>query len=131
MKTDINIKDDIYSLIKGSLLEQETTGVLRKTMRPANSNKEDIVISVLANENGQIQQGYANVNVYVQDVYRDKQSESNEPRLRQLCDICKELFERVNGGTYRIALESQRVHKVEGKDEHLINNKLLYKQCNE
>lgn len=45
MKSDIEIKDDIYQIIKGSTLEKAVTGKLKKTRRPANSNKEDIVIS--------------------------------------------------------------------------------------
>lgn len=45
MKSDIEIKDDIYQIIKGSALEKAVTGKLKKTRRPANSNKEDIVIS--------------------------------------------------------------------------------------
>ena len=45
MKSDIEIKDDIYKFIKGSALEKAVTGKLRKTRRPKDSNLEDIVIS--------------------------------------------------------------------------------------
>lgn len=131
MKSDIDIKDDIYNHIKGSELEKAVSGVLRKTVRPVNSNKEDIVISVLANTNGQIQQSFVNVNIYVPDVYRDKQSEENTVRCRELCKLASELLEVGRGAHYRFVLEEQRVMKVNGKDEHFINNKLLYKQSNE
>lgn len=131
MKSDIDIKDDIYNHIKGSELEKEISGVLRKTVRPINSSKEDIVISVLANINGQIQESFVNVNIYVPDIRRGNQSEENTIRCRKLCQMASELLEVGHGAHYRFVLEEQRVMQVNGKDEHFINNKLLYKQSNE
>lgn len=131
MKTDIDIKDDIYTHIRGSRLESMVCGELRKTLRPNNSDCEDIVISVLANTNGQTQEAFVNVNIYVKDVLRDNQAEENSSRLRELCRESHELLNVGRGTDYRFELESQRVLKVDGKDEHVINNKLLYKQNNE
>lgn len=131
MKTDIDIKDDIYNLLKKSALVKEVTGVLRKTKRPDNSVKEDIIISVLANQNGQIQEAFVNVNIYVSDLFRDNQYEENSPRLRKLCKMSEELLKVGRGNDYRFTLDSQRVLEVSGKNEHCINNKLLYKQYND
>ena len=39
MKSDIEIKDDVYKIIKGSELEKAVTGKLSKTLRPLNSGK--------------------------------------------------------------------------------------------
>lgn len=72
MKSDIDIKDDIYKHIKGSALEKAVTGKLCKaSKRPANSNKEDIIISILDNGSGQMQEAFVNVNIYVKDNIRD------------------------------------------------------------
>ena len=131
MKTDIDIKDEMYKHIKGSALAKEVNGQLRKTLRPANSNKEDIVISMLSNVNGQIQEAYINVNVYVPDVLRDNQAEENTPRLRTLCKLSHDVLKVGYGASYRFVLESQRGLEAEGRDEHLINNRIIYKQCNE
>lgn len=131
MKTDIDIKDDIYAIIKSSSLLKKVTGTLSKTIRPENSNKEDIVISILANQNGQIQEAYVNVNIYVPDVMRKTQNEENSSRLRTLCKESYELLKVGRGNGFRFVLESQRVLEVNEKDEHVINNKLLYKQNNE
>lgn len=131
MKTDIDIKDDIYMFIKGSKLHKAVTGKLSKTLRPFNSLKEDIVISVLSNQNGQIQDAFVNVNIYVADLIRDNQPEEDSKRLRTLCDLAKSLLEVGRGNDFRFVLDSQRVMKVNGSDEHFINNKLLYRQCNE
>ena len=131
MKSDIEIKDDIYQIIKGSALEKAVTGKLKKTRRPANSNKEDIVISILENGSGQVQEAFVNVNIYVSDDVRDGQAEENSSRLRQLCKLATELLEVQRGEDYRFTLDKQRVLEVNGKNEHFINNKLLYKQVNE
>ena len=131
MKSDIEIKDDIYQIIKGSTLEKAVTGKLKKTRRPANSNKEDIVISILENGSGQVQEAFVNVNIYVSDDVRDGQAEENSSRLRQLCKLATELLEVPRGEDYRFTLDKQRVMEVNGKNEHFINNKLLYKQVNE
>lgn len=131
MKSDIDIKDDIFMFIKGSELENSVTGKLSKTIRPSNSNDEDIVISILSNQNAQIQEAFVNVNIYVPDLIRGGQSEENTIRLRELCNLSKNLLEVGRGNDFRFQLDSQRVMQVQGKDEHFINNKLLYRQCNE
>ena len=56
MKTEYAIKTDIYNYLMKSELVNEVTGLLKKTSRPKNSTKEDIIISVLSNVNGQNQE---------------------------------------------------------------------------
>lgn len=131
MKSDIDIKDDIYMFIKGSPLENAVNGKLSKTLRPSGSSNEDIVISMLSNQNAQIQEAFVNVNIYVRDLVRDNQTEEDTIRLRELCNLAKSLLEVGRGNDFRFILDSQRVLEVEGKSEHFINNKLLYRQCNE
>ena len=129
IKSDIEIKDDIYRFIKGSKLEKVVNGKLSKTKRPSESDKEDIVISVLENGTGQMQEAFVNVNIYVSDNNRNNQSEEATIRLRELCRLSYELLEVGRGEGYRFTLDKQRVLEVNGKNEHFINNKLLY-QCN-
>lgn len=131
MKSDIDIKDDIYFHLKGSALEKAVDGRLCKRMRPNGSDGEDIVISVLANQNGQIQEATVNVNVYVRDVYVCGQYEEDGIRCRELCRIAWECLNVGRGGDYRFELDRQRVLPVEGKNEHFINNRLIYRQNNE
>lgn len=131
MKSDIDIKDDVYTFIKGSDLHNAVSGKLSKRKRPAKSNKEDIIISVLSNQNAQIQEAFVNVNIYVSDIKVDNQPEEDTIRLRELCNLAKTLLSVGRGDDYRFVLDSQRVLPVEGKNEHFINNKLLYRQCNE
>lgn len=133
MKSDIEIKDDVYKCIKGSVLEKAVTGKLSKTKRPANSDKEDIVVSMLDNGSGQKQEAFVNVNIYVPDNVRDGQAEENTIRLRELCKISSELLFELHGNGFRVDFigSKQRVLEVNGKDEHFINNKLLIQISNE
>lgn len=138
MKTDIDIKDDIWRVIKKSPLFKEVTGELKKTsVRPKESRNEDIVISVLANNVRQKQMAYVNVNIYVADNYVDGQNEENSERLRRLCNMAFSVFENVRGVDFRLSLTDpnfdcgQRVIESEGTSEHVINNKILYQIINE
>lgn len=132
MKSDIDIKTDIYRYIQGSPLAEEVTGVVRKTgKRPKGSRNEDIIISMLANTNGQIQTATVNVNIYVAAEIVDGQAEEQSLRLRVLCELASGLFEVFQGDDYRARLLEQRVLEIADADEYIINNKIEYKQVNE
>lgn len=132
MKSDIDIKTDVFKYIQGSELANEVTGVVRKTgKRPRGSKNEDIVITVLANNFGQLQKATVNVNIYVAANVINGQAEEQTTRLKVLCDLASSLFEVFRGDGYRAVLLEQRVFEVEGADEYVINNKIEYKQVNE
>ncbi len=133
MKSDILIKDDVHTFIKNSTLASAVTGkICKQGVRPKGSDKEDVVISVIANQNGQIQEAVVNVNIYVKDdIKSDGQNQEATIRLRELCDTASEILEVGSGEDFRFTLESQRVIEVEGTKEHVINNRLNYKQINE
>ena len=132
MKNEMEIKDDVYHLLKGSDLVKNVSGKLSKTLRPDKSCKEDIVISVLTpNPDRQIQEVYLNVNVYVADVKRGNQYEENIIRLKELMTLSKNTFDLAKGKGYRLSLAEQKSYEVPGKNEHFINNRVLYQYCNE
>ena len=133
MKSDIDIKDDIYRLIQKSDLKKAITGSVSKTKRPKDSKLEDVVVSVLANHTAQRQEAFVVVNVYVKDDDVNGQNEECSSRLRTLCQICLSLFERVIGQDYRLSLSEDAGQKVIETDnaEHVISNKLLYQTINE
>lgn len=131
MKSDAAIKTDIFKHIKGSELASTVTGKVSKRKRPHNSTKEDIVISVLANVNGQIQIATVNVNIYVADITVDSQPEEDTVRTGILCEKASELFDEFYGEEFTLKLLSQRVFEADGTNEHIINNKIEYKLTNE
>ncbi len=133
MKSDILIKDDVFTFVKQTPLASAVTGkVCKQGVRPKGSDKEDVVIAVVANMNGQIQEAVVNVNIYVKDdIKSDGQNQEATIRLRELCQIASEALEVGRGDDFRFTLESQRVIEVEATKEHVINNRLNYKQVNE
>ena len=138
MKSDIDIKDDVWKVINKSALLKEVTGKLKKTsIRPKGSRSEDIVISILANDTKQKQIAYVNVNIYVPDDDVDGQSEEQTARLRKLCQMSFDLFDNVRSKDFRLSLTDpnfecgQRVIESGGTSEHVINNKVLYQIINE
>lgn len=133
MKSDILIKDDLHMFIKSSKLAAIVSGkICKESIRPKGSTKEDIVISVIANMNGQIQEAEVNINIYVSDdIQSNGQNREATVRLRELCEVAAEALESGGGDDYRFTLESQRVFAVEDTREHVINNRIIYKQINE
>lgn len=131
MRNEMEIKDDIYHLLKGSDLVKNVSGKLSKTLRPDGSDKEDVVITVLSeNPDRQLQEVYLNVNVYVADVKRGNQYIENTIRLKELMTLSKDAFDLAKRKGYRLTLENQKSYEVPGKNEHFINNKILYHFCN-
>lgn len=132
IRTDIDIKDDVFALVQGSELSDAITGSVYKDQRPLNSEKEDIIISMIARDAGyQIQQAEVNVNIYVPDITRDLDKIENTIRLRQLSSIAISLFEYVHRGDMILSLSSQEIIKVNGLDWHVINNRLRIYYNNE
>lgn len=133
MKTDEAIKTDIFKAIKGSALASAITGKVSKRKRPHNSKNEDILISVLANSNRQVQVATVNVNIYVADITVDNQPEEDTVRIEELSQLAFSLFNVFWGpqNEYRCSLIEQRVYESEGSNEHIINNRIEYKHLNE
>ena len=131
MLTNVELRDVVVAALEASPLAEEITGVIRKTSRPLNSDKEDIVVNVSATDIAQIQSAVLNVNIYVPDVIRDGQAEEDTARTRVLSALAAELFEVYHEPGLRIVMESQSILEVEGKSEHFINNKIRLYYCNE
>lgn len=135
MKSDIDIKDDVYKVVAASKLKTSVTGSVCKRQRTFYATgaplKEDICISVLANQTSQKQEAYVNINIYIQDEDVNGQKEENTKRLRELCQQSFETFEAVHGSDYRLSLSEQKIVANEGTNEHIINNKVLYQTIND
>lgn len=141
MKSDI----EIQKFVRGKLIEMElakaVTGKVCDRERPANSSKEDIVISVLANEGaGQIQTAFVNVNVYVSDIFNTASDDWERDTIRcdHLCDLAKSLYSMREGDFIVIADRSTppRVMQTgvefeDGHTEHCISCRLFVKISNE
>lgn len=134
MKSEIDIKDDIYRHLHCCSLTTSVSGQLfKRGVRPTASDKEDIIISVLSSDTSdEIQTAIVVVNVYVPDQRLPTgEAEEHTARLRELCRLGAEVLNRGYGEGYRFTLESQRIIPVNGKDEHCISHRLFYRSINE
>ena len=130
MKNDEEIKEDVQEYIFTTELPDAVSGVVKLDRRPDGSRKEDVIISILANENGQIQDATVNVNIYVADSPAGTQYDPNHERLKVLAALSSRIFEVFRGRDYRAKLLAQRITAV-AEHEHVITNKINYKQNNE
>lgn len=131
MKTDIEIMDLVWTYVKSSPLAENINGKCYKGRRPGESNTEDLCISVLANQNGEFQEAYINVNIYVPDLRRRTAYESDDARLRELCRLSDDVLDLRFGDGWRWKMDSQRVYAVDGRNEQMINNRLFFQNYNE
>lgn len=132
IKTDIDIKDALWTWVSESGLAGMVSGEVYKDQRPLNSDKEDITIAVLARDAGsQIQEATVNINVYVPDVRRGKEAIEDTKRLRELSRAAADFFEYHHFGYGIYELASQEIFKVNGADWHVINNRLSVRYSNE
>ena len=130
--TDIDIKDELWEWVSASDLADAVSGEVYKDQRPLNSDKEDIIIAVIARTAGmQRQDATANVNIYVPDKRRGQEAIEDTGRLRTLCSAAAELFGYKNIGSAIYELDSQEVMKANGVDWHVINNRIRIKYNNE
>lgn len=130
MKSDGAIKTDVYRYINESGFMNNVNGKLSKTMRPHNSHKEDVVISILANEGTQLQTAIINVNIYIQDQDVDGQFEENTIRVDEICKLAWNLLETFRTSEYAAHAIEQRVYATR-TGEHVINNQVEYKLIND
>lgn len=130
MKSDIEVKSDVYQAVVSCGLKDSINGVVTTTKRDVNSTTEDIVISVSANSIGQVQKAFVYVNLYVQDIKKGTQKVENTARLRILSSLCLEKLRSFIGDTFRMELTDQRVIEVGETKEHVIANTLLYQNFN-
>ena len=128
MKTDIEIRQDIFGFIVASDIKTAIAGKVSYT----NDHEagEDCMISVPDNENGQIQEVFVYVRVYVPNINSNGKSVENVARTGQLAKLCSQVLESGFGQSFRFSLDKQITKPVNGKNEHCISNRLRYKQFN-
>lgn len=137
--TELDILDAFFRYISSSELQKMISGKLYRMPRPQDSKKEDIVLSVLATGNGQIQPFVLNVNVYVPDIKRGNEFILNEQSIAPLMRMASQVLAHgkmthvVNGKEYDFLfdMESQKIYEVNGVDYHVINHRINVKVCTE
>lgn len=135
MRTVSEVKTDIWRIVSASPVGEAIDGEVLRGKRRDDSCREDCVISVVDGDTGQIQTNIVNVNIYVRDIMSDGEMVEDERRTAPLQRLCAEAFGDKARPRYGDGIiywtEAQRVLPVDGKDEHVINNRIHYQYNNE
>lgn len=135
MKTEADIRDDLYAYLKTTTLSNVISGKVFKyeEERPEKSMEEDLIIAPLTETPfSDIQEVVVMLRIYVKDlkdggnqIYR-----TDSIRVKELEKICKETFLCFRTSGARCALENIKTFKVEASNEHCVACRINYKLCN-
>jgi len=95
VKTETQIETDFYRIIKSSQIPSIINGkVYRRGMRPLDSQKEDCIVQFLSGQNGQLQEGVLNMNIFVPKILIGSNTNKVEDlkRVEELEIAIMELF---------------------------------------
>lgn len=124
------IEQYFYEMCKNSSLGGGIIGeVYREGMRPDNPRNEDIVVTLLAGADGQIQEGVTILNIYVADI--NQSSGRMIPDYRRIGELEKLIQPMIDksksGDIYVWTDETPHAVKIEGINQHCIVARLRFK----
>jgi hypothetical protein len=68
MISTLQLVDTLFTRVQGGLISSAINGSIYKHSRPADSTKEDVVISMIAADNKQLQEAVLNFNIHAQNL---------------------------------------------------------------
>lgn len=95
IKSELQIEQDIYNLLKDELKSMIKGNVYKNGMRPIDAQTEDAVIAVSDASAEQIQLGHVQINVYVPDI----NDMPDKARMTELSEQHENLCELMNALT--------------------------------
>lgn len=95
IKSELQIEQDIYNLLKDELKSMISGNVYKNGMRPIDAQTEDAVISVSDASADQIQLGHVQINVYVPNIG----DMPDKARMTELSEQHENLCELMNALT--------------------------------
>ncbi|MDE5807686.1 MAG: hypothetical protein K2H76_06165 [Muribaculaceae bacterium] len=135
MKTESDVRDDLYSYIKTTELNDAISGRIFKyeEERPEKSMNEDIVIAPLTETPfDEIQEVIVLIRLYVKDLFDSGNNiyRADSIRLKVLETLCKETFLVFRTEGARCVAENIKTFKSDSTHEHCIVSRINYKFCN-
>ncbi len=133
MKVEDELIDFVIEVLIQSGIESKISGrIYPSGERPLNSEKEDIVVSVLSTHNDHYQESYLNVNLYVKDQDYINSTIRNRQRSKELSKLIVDHLHNYGSGGFLIKVESCKAFKIQGspEPEHATNIKILLTNMN-
>lgn len=129
-KTGSEVENDVYAILKSSAIKTLITGDIYKDgTRPLDSKKEDVIVNFISGVDGQIQEGFVNVNVYVPDIDNGGGGYvRNVARCRVIEIALNTLAQSLTTSEYHFTLAAMiKTYKAEGISQHFVNAKLQFR----
>lgn len=128
IKSELQIEQDIYNLLKGELKSMISGNVYKNGMRPIGAQTEDAVISVSDASADQIQLGHVQINVYVANIG----NMPDKARLTELSEQHENLCELMNELTtdeYHFYLSrAARPYEVPELNQYFVNFEIEFER---
>lgn len=127
MQSNFKILSALYGLINQPQVKDLVGGGIYKSGTPKTLTKESVEINILTSLEGYLQQGYANVNIYVPSRVNGL---PNTRRMEQIAEVVQPLILDAQKGNYRFQIESQSgpLADIERDNIYFYNFKLTYQK---
>lgn len=126
--------DHLFSLVWTSTLKTSVTGVVRRYLRPTNSDMEDVTVNVLNPTSfEQLQNGVFNVNVFVPNPEYTSNIDGKQVRLRDIPDhgrikvlsaLCNIALKFHYDKEKHVLVEMQTQNILPENEQTIINNRI-------
>ncbi|WP_159467940.1 hypothetical protein [Dyadobacter sp. 3J3] len=131
MKTALDQSTEIFKILKSDpTLAYAITGSIYKSVRPADSKLEDIVVNTIALSDGSLQKGVSNVNIHVVDLQQGPANKPffvpNESRLQTLVEILKSILNNIYGSDFSLYIASTALIRQPEINQHYMNIRINF-----
>lgn len=131
IKTNDDVATTVFRLVK-SLFQSEVGGkIYNGKNRPVDANTEDIVVKTLANQIGQKQEAFVNVNFYIPDIYVGKQYLKNDTRVAEIERLAIDRLAVNHTEDARLTIDGFSTLASQNGKEHVVSVKILLQTINE
>lgn len=133
MKTAKEIQDDVWRLLRDSILADELSGGMYKAgYRPRDSRKEDAIVKYTTGISDQIQEGIVTINIFVPDIdpYNDGVMVEDGNRTTQIERMAQDWVDQIatEVSDYDISLSEPIYTEDEPDiDQHFVVVRLNYR----
>ncbi|MDQ6482333.1 hypothetical protein [Dyadobacter sp. LHD-138] len=132
MKTVLDMGVEVYKLVNVPVLTNTISGGIYRNTRPADSDREDIVVNTVTLGDGTRQHGIANINIYAKDicVARSNILLADTSRLKTLTELVKPLVEEIDGDGFALWLISTKLFSEPLINQHFMNLRIEVQMYN-
>lgn len=128
IKSELQIEQDIYNLLKVELKSMINGNVYKQGMRPIDAKTEDAVIAVSDASADQIQLGHVQINVYVPDI-KDMPDKARMTELSERHENLCELMNALTADEYTFyPSRAARPYEVPELRQHFVNFEIEFER---